>query len=100
MNAGAYGGEVKDVLKSTLVCTKEGELLTLTAEELDLDYRTSNIPDRGYIVLEATFGLKRGNFEEIKAIMDDLTNKRESKQQIGRASCRARVKDEAGSVGS
>lgn len=87
MNAGAYGGEVKDVLRSTLVCTKEGELVTLIASELDLDYRTSNIPDNDYIVLEATFDLKNGEHEAIKAIMDDLTYKRESKQPLEYPSC-------------
>lgn len=51
MNAGAYGGEIKDVLTSTIVADREGNLLTLTPDELDLDYRTSNIPDKGYIVL-------------------------------------------------
>ncbi|MHA6253071.1 UDP-N-acetylmuramate dehydrogenase [Oceanobacillus sp. CAU 1775] len=87
MNAGAYGGEVKDVLRSTLVCTKEGELVTLQASELDLDYRTSNIPDNDYIVLEATFDLKVGEYDAIKAVMDDLTYKRESKQPLEYPSC-------------
>ncbi|WP_156856034.1 UDP-N-acetylmuramate dehydrogenase [Oceanobacillus sp. AG] len=87
MNAGAYGGEVKDVLRSALVCTKDGELKTLQADELDLNYRTSNIPDNGYIVLEATFDLKEGAYEEIKAVMDDLTEKRESKQPLEYPSC-------------
>ncbi|MEC5424627.1 UDP-N-acetylmuramate dehydrogenase [Virgibacillus sp. C22-A2] len=87
MNAGAYGGEVKDVLESTIVVDREGNQLTLKAEELDLDYRTSNIPDRGYIVLEATFSLENGNYEAIKAIMDDLTYKRESKQPLEYPSC-------------
>lgn len=87
MNAGAYGGEVKDVLTSTKVVTREGELLTLTAEELDLEYRTSNIPDNGYIVLEATFTLENGKYEDIKAIMNDLTYKRESKQPLEYPSC-------------
>ena len=87
MNAGAYGGEVKDVLHSTLVCTLEGKLITLTAEELDLDYRTSNIPDKGYIVLEANFDLQHSKYEEIKALMDDLTHKRESKQPLEYPSC-------------
>lgn len=87
MNAGAYGGEIKDVLRSTLVCTKEGELLTLRAEELDLGYRTSNIPGNGYIVLEATFDLEKGNYDEIKAVMDDLTERRESKQPLEYPSC-------------
>lgn len=87
MNAGAYGGEVKDVLESTVVVDKEGNLLELSADQLDLDYRTSNIPDNGYIVLEATFSIKKGNYNEIKAIMDDLTFKRESKQPLEYPSC-------------
>ncbi|MCJ0930343.1 UDP-N-acetylmuramate dehydrogenase [Virgibacillus halodenitrificans] len=87
MNAGAYGGEIKDVLVSTKVVDRNGELLTLTAEELDLDYRTSNIPDNGYIVLEATFSLEKGEYKAIKAIMDDLTFKRESKQPLEYPSC-------------
>ncbi|SHG09303.1 UDP-N-acetylmuramate dehydrogenase [Ornithinibacillus halophilus] len=87
MNAGAYGGEIKDVLESTIVVDQDGELLSLKAEDLDLSYRTSNIPDNGYIVLEATFALQEGNYEEIKAVMDDLTFKRESKQPLEYPSC-------------
>ncbi|GAB3045898.1 UDP-N-acetylmuramate dehydrogenase [Virgibacillus ainsalahensis] len=87
MNAGAYGGEVKDVLTSTKVIDREGNLLTLKADQLDLDYRTSNIPDKGYIVLEATFTLKKGEYKAIKAVMDDLTYKRESKQPLEYPSC-------------
>lgn len=87
MNAGAYGGEIKDVLVSTVVVDRDGELRTLTAEELDLDYRTSNIPDNDYIVLEATFGLKTGEHKDIKAVMDDLTHKRETKQPLEYPSC-------------
>ncbi len=87
MNAGAYGGEIKDVLESTVVVDKNGELLTLSADQLDLEYRTSNIPDNGYIVLEGTFALKEGNYDEIKAVMDDLTFKRESKQPLEYPSC-------------
>src|SRR5690606_7433981 len=56
-------------------------------DELDLEYRRSNIPDKGYIVLEGTFALEEGNYEEIKAIMDDLTFKRESKQPLEYPSC-------------
>src|SRR5690625_2387784 len=87
MNAGAYGGEVKDVLQSTIVVDRDGELHTLLASELNLEYRSSNIPDNGYIVLEATFTLKKGDYDEIKAIMDDLTYKRESKQPLEYPSC-------------
>lgn len=87
MNAGAYGGEIKDVLESTIVVNKVGELIELKANELDLTYRSSNIPTNGYIVLEATFSLSPGNKPEIKAVMDDLTYKRESKQPLEYPSC-------------
>ncbi|WP_421381919.1 UDP-N-acetylmuramate dehydrogenase [Bacillus salacetis] len=87
MNAGAYGGEIKDVLDYAYVVDKEGNLVKRLASELDLDYRTSNIPDNGDIVLEATFKLKPGDYEEIKAVMDDLTYKRESKQPLEYPSC-------------
>ncbi|MDC3425127.1 UDP-N-acetylmuramate dehydrogenase [Aquibacillus sp. 3ASR75-11] len=87
MNAGAYGGEIKDVLYETVVVDRNGEQLTLSADELDLDYRTSNIPEKGYIVLEARFQLKNGEYDEIKAVMDDLTHRRESKQPLEYPSC-------------
>lgn len=87
MNAGAYGGEIKDVLVSTTVVDKHGDIKILSAEELDLSYRTSNIPDKGYIVLEATFSLLPGKQEKIKAIMDDLTYRRESKQPLEYPTC-------------
>ncbi len=87
MNAGAYGGEVKDVLTEAVVVDRDGNLLTLSADELDLSYRTSNIPDKGYIVMEARFDLKEGDAKEIKAVMDDLTFKRESKQPLEYPSC-------------
>ncbi|UOQ45983.1 UDP-N-acetylmuramate dehydrogenase [Halobacillus salinarum] len=87
MNAGAYGGEIKDVLDYAYVVDKDGNLVKRLASELGLDYRTSNIPDNGDIVLEATFHLKPGNYEEIKAVMDDLTYKRESKQPLEYPSC-------------
>ncbi len=87
MNAGAYGGEIKDVLESAVVVDSNGDLVTLNAAELNLEYRRSNIPDNGYIVLEGTFSLKPGEYEEIKAVMDDLTYKRESKQPLEYPSC-------------
>lgn len=87
MNAGAYGGEVADCLESVLGVTKDGQLVRRKAEELDLSYRHSNVDETGFLVLEATFQLKQGNYEEIKAIMDDLTFKRESKQPLEYPSC-------------
>lgn len=87
MNAGAYGGEVKDVLSHATVVTRAGELKRIEADDLELSYRTSNIPKKGYIVLDAVFQLKEGVYSEIKAIMDDLTYKRESKQPLEYPSC-------------
>lgn len=87
MNAGAYGGEIKDVLITTTVVDRNGELKELRAEQLDLSYRFSNIQKNGDIVLEATFGLAPGNYEEIKVKMDDLTYRRESKQPLEYPSC-------------
>ncbi|WP_164670902.1 UDP-N-acetylmuramate dehydrogenase [Virgibacillus doumboii] len=87
MNAGAYGGEIKDVLESAVVIDRNGDLFSLPAEDLDLEYRSSNIPEKGYIVLEATFSLKSGNYDEINEVMEDLTFKRESKQPLEYPSC-------------
>lgn len=87
MNAGAYGGETKDVIASAIVLSPEGELMTLTKEELDLDYRTSRVSKDGLIVLEATFELEPLGYEAIKEVMDDLTHKRESKQPLEYPSC-------------
>lgn len=87
MNAGAYGGEIKDVLKEAIVITPDGELLTIQAEDLHLSYRTSSIQTNGYIVLEALFELEVGKYEEIKSMMDVLTYKRESKQPLEYPTC-------------
>ena len=82
MNAGAYGGEMKDVLTSVRVMTEEGEIMELPAEKLGLGYRTSIIPEKRYIVLGAVISLTEGKKEEIKAQMDDLRQKRVSKQPL------------------
>lgn len=82
MNAGAYGGEMKDVLKSVTVLTREGERITLRKNELELGYRTSIIAKKDYIVLEAEIELKAGAAEEIQAVMDDLKERRTTKQPL------------------
>lgn len=82
MNAGAYGGEMKDVLKSVAVLTREGERITLQKNELELGYRTSIIAKKDYIVLEAEIELEVGDAEEIKAVMDDLKERRTTKQPL------------------
>lgn len=82
MNAGAYGGEMKDITESVTVLTPEGELLTLKREELEMGYRTSLIARKGYLVLEAVLKLTHGNQEQIKEKMADLRQRRISKQPL------------------
>lgn len=82
MNAGAYGGEMKDVLEEVTVLSQEGEILTLKREELAMGYRTSIIAQMGYIVLEARLQLLSGSHEEIAARMEELKEKRISKQPL------------------
>ena len=86
MNAGAYGTEMKDVLCSVDVLTPEGKLRTLTPAELELGYRHSVIPERGYIVVAATLALRKGDPAEIQARMADFQNRRKEKQPLDKAS--------------
>lgn len=82
MNAGAYGGEMKDILKEVTVLDPNGMIRTIPAEELELGYRTSIIARKGYVVLEAVIVLKTGDPKEIKAAMDELKEKRVTKQPL------------------
>ena len=82
MNAGAYGGEIKDVLIDATVLTAEGELKTVTRDELDLSYRHSIVPEKGYIVLSARFRLTPKPQDEIKSYMAELRAKRVEKQPL------------------
>ena len=82
MNAGAYGGEMKDVIKEVTVLTPEEEIITLPSDELQMGYRTSIIKKSGYIVLEAVISLQKGNQEEIRSRMQELAGMRSSKQPL------------------
>ncbi|MBU3874324.1 UDP-N-acetylmuramate dehydrogenase [Faecalicatena sp. AGMB00832] len=82
MNAGAYGGEMKQVLLEATVLTQGGEVKTLGVEELELGYRTSIIAKEGYVVLEAAIGLKEGDAAAIRAYMEELKSKRVTKQPL------------------
>lgn len=82
MNAGAYGGEMKDIIKQVTVLDREGRRKVLEASELELGYRTSVIAKKEYVVLEAVFELKTGEQEEIRARMEELKEKRVSKQPL------------------
>ena len=82
MNAGAYGGEMKDILRSAKVLTRDGQLLTLPVEELDLGYRHSCIPEKDYVVVEAQFALTPKPEEEIRGLMSELVGRRREKQPL------------------
>ena len=83
MNAGAYGGEIKDCLKSVKVLTAEGRVETRSADSLNLSYRHSVfMEEKGAVVLYATFEFATGNREEIKGRMDELKTQRVEKQPL------------------
>lgn len=82
MNAGAYGGEIKDVLESAVVLTREGKVMELSVSEMEFDYRTSIIERTGWTILGGKIRLHKGKREKIKAVMDDLREKRVSKQPL------------------
>lgn len=82
MNAGAYGGEMKDVLAQVTVLTKDGEILVIPGEEMEMGYRTSIVAKNQYIVLEAVIRLAHGKQEEIRARMNELKEKRTTKQPL------------------
>lgn len=82
MNAGAYGGEIKDIIENATVIDQEGNILKLNKDGLELSYRHSVIQDKNYIVLEAEFQLEFGEHKEIKDRMDDLNRRRVEKQPL------------------
>lgn len=87
MNAGAYGGEIKDVLEEIIVVNEWGELLTKTKEELELGYRYSKIQDTKDIIVLAKFKLKKDCLENIKIKMAELTERRKQTQPLEYPSC-------------
>ena len=82
MNAGAYGGEIKDVLESVTILTADMEKRVLLPEDLQLSYRHSSLMEEGGYVLLATLKLSRGNKDEIKAKIDDIRRQRIEKQPL------------------
>ncbi|AGY82222.1 MULTISPECIES: UDP-N-acetylmuramate dehydrogenase [Carnobacterium] len=96
MNAGAYDGEVSEVIESVTVLTLDGEIKTLDNHELEFSYRHSRIQEIQDIVLEVVFQLKKGHTVEIKERMDELTFLRESKQPLEYPSCGSVFKRPAG----
>ncbi|MGL4362534.1 MAG: UDP-N-acetylmuramate dehydrogenase [Cellulosilyticaceae bacterium] len=86
MNAGAYGGEMKDVVVDVTVMTSDGEVRVLSNEEMEFGYRTSIVTKKGYIVLGATLNLQEGDKETIARQMKQLIEQRREKQPLEYAS--------------
>ena len=86
MNAGAYGGEMKDVVSRVTVLTSEGEPREYTKEQMAFGYRRSRLTEEAGIVLETEFTLHPGRTEESQARMEELKEKRVLKQPLEYAS--------------
>ena len=86
MNAGAYDGEFKDVAASVSCLFPDGTVREIPAEKADWSYRHSMMSDEGLVVLGATLQLAAGNKDDIRAKMDDLAQRRSSKQPLEMAS--------------
>ena len=82
MNAGAYDGEIKNVIINACLMDACGNIVKLNNSQLELGYRTSIIAKEKYIVLEAEFELEKGNQEEIKNKLNDFTVRRKEKQPL------------------
>lgn len=82
MNAGAYGGEMKDVVKWVEVLTPDGIVKTISGQDMAFGYRTSVVREENYIVLRAALEFTKGDYQEILSITNDLTEKRVTKQPL------------------
>ena len=82
MNAGAYGGEMKDTVFSVTHIDKEGKIGTIKSDDLDFGYRHSVYKENGFTIIGATFKLKLDNRNEIRNRMDDYMSRRKDKQPL------------------
>ncbi len=82
MNAGAYGGEMSQVVLSATVMDKKGNIREVQLKDMCLGYRTSVFKTNGDIILSVKFGLEKGDKKEIKAKMDDFLGRRKDKQPL------------------
>ena len=82
MNAGAYGGEMKDIVAKVQLMDANGNLLEKTGEEMEFGYRHSIVEEKGYIVLGATLALQQGDKEAVAAKMEELATARKTKQPL------------------
>ena len=86
MNAGAYEGEMKQIVESVRAMNTDGEILTLDNDTMEFGYRTSVIRNRPFVVLEAVLTLQKGDVQAITARMEELAQLRRSKQPLEYAS--------------
>ncbi|KRQ87102.1 UDP-N-acetylenolpyruvoylglucosamine reductase [Caloramator mitchellensis] len=82
MNAGAYGGEIKDIVEKVTAVDFNGNIINLSNEDLKFAYRSCIVQKEKLIVLEVEFKLSKGNYDEIKALMEDLNKRRSDKQPL------------------
>ena len=82
MNAGAYGGEMNDIIVNVSAVNNKGKKVILDKEELELSYRNSIFQEKNYIILDATMELNYGDKDQIKERMDVLNQKRQNKQPL------------------
>lgn len=82
MNAGAYGGELEQVIESVTVLNQNGEIMDLDKDTMEFGYRTSALKNRPFVVTEVAFAMKKGDREEIKARMEDYNRRRTDKQPL------------------
>lgn len=97
MNAGAYGGEMSQIVESVQVMYKDGSILVLDRETMEFGYRSSVLKDRPYVVTEVCMKLREGSREEIAARMNDLAERRREKQPLEYASAGSTFKRPEGS---
>lgn len=86
MNAGAYGGEIKDIVKSVRLMDEDGNIFELENKDMNFSYRRSIVTEKGYTVISAVIELEKGEYDDIKAEMDCLREKRVTKQPLNYAS--------------
>lgn len=82
MNAGAYDGEMKQIVEQVTVLNEDGELMELDCDTMEFGYRTSVIRNRPFVVVEALLSLQRGDPEQILAKMADFAQRRRAKQPL------------------
>lgn len=83
MNAGAYGGEMKDIVESVNLVSRDGKVLrTVSGEEMDFSYRYSVLQETGEVAVSVVLRLSKGDTAEISGTMRDLTRRRNEKQPV------------------